>query len=66
MQNNLQDAPRFFEVNVDKRAKNTNSSIFTYCVKDKANTVIGTAKGSSKKDAENNAALVALAYYGQD
>jgi len=66
MQNNLQDAPRFFEVNVDKRnQKSSNNSIFTYCVKDKTNAVIGTAKGTSKKDAENNAALVALEYYGQ-
>jgi ribonuclease-3 len=66
MQNNLQDGPRFFEVNVDKRNQKTNnSSIFTYCVKDKNNAVIGTAKGTSKKDAENNAALVALEYYGQ-
>lgn len=65
MQNNLQDAPRFYEVNVDKRNnKTSNSSIFTYCVKDKSGAVIGTAKGTSKKDAENNAALVALEYYG--
>jgi len=66
MQNNLQDAPRFYEVNVDKRnIKTSNNSIFTYCVKDKSGAVIGTAKGTSKKDAENNAALVALEYYGQ-
>lgn len=66
MQNNLQDAPRFYEVNVDKRGKNSNSAVFTYCVKDKTGAVIGSAKGTSKKDAENNAALVALIYYGQN
>jgi len=66
MQNNLKDMPRFYEVNIDKRNQKNNSSVFTYCVKDKSGAVIGTAKGTSKKDAENNAALVALEYYGQN
>ena len=62
MQHTFQDAPRFFEVSVESR---NNKNVFTYCVKDRANAVLGTAKGDSKKDAENNAAKVALAYYGQ-
>lgn len=62
MQNNFQDAPRFFEVSVDMR---NNKNVFTYCVKDRAGAVLGTAKGPSKKDAENLAAKVALSYYGQ-
>ena len=66
MQNNLKDMPRFYEVNIDKRGQKSNSSVFTYCVKDKSGAVIGTAKGTSKKDAENNAALEALIYYGQN
>jgi ribonuclease-3 len=62
MQNTFQDAPRFFEVSVETR---NNKSVFKYCVKDRANAVIGTATGMSKKDAENNAARAALTYYGQ-
>jgi len=60
MQHNLQDQPRFFEVNIETKY---NAKIFTYCIKDKNNTVIGTAIGNSKKDAENNVALEALKYY---
>ena len=62
MQNTFQDAPRFFEVSVDVRQ---GKKTFTYCVKDRAGAVLGTANGASKKDAENNAARSALSYYGQ-
>jgi len=51
MQHHLQDSPKFFEINVVTK---DNSKIFTYCVKDKNNMVIGTARGNTKKDAENN------------
>lgn len=61
MQHTFQDAPRFYEVSIDTRS---NQKVFTYCVKNRAGTVIGTAQGSSKKDAENNAAHMALQYYG--
>jgi ribonuclease III len=61
MQHHLNDQPRFFEINIVSK---DNSKIFTYCVKDKNNTVIGTAKGKTKKEAENNTALSALNYYG--
>jgi ribonuclease-3 len=63
MQNNLQDTPRFYEINIVSK---DNSRIFTYCVKDRNNTVLATATGSTKKDAENNAAREALNYYGVD
>ena len=60
MQNYLQDQPRFYEINIITR---DNTKIFTYCVKDKNNTVIATAKGATKKEAENNVSLEALKYY---
>lgn len=59
MQNTFQDTPRFYEVGVNKNQ-------FTYCVKDRAGTVIGTATAASKKDAENMAAKNALAFYGKE
>jgi ribonuclease-3 len=62
MQHALQDAPRFFEISVDIRSGKKH---FTYCVKDRVGSVIGTATGPSKKDAENNAARAALLYYRQ-
>jgi ribonuclease-3 len=62
MQHTFQDSPRFFEVSVDMRQ---NAKVFTYCVKNKQGAVLGTAQGASKKDAENNAAKMALQYYGQ-
>lgn len=60
MQHHLQDQPRFYETSIVSR---DNSRVFTYCVKDKNNSVIATAKGATKKDAENNVALEALRYY---
>ncbi len=63
MKHACQDAPRFFEVDVTMR---NNVKTFTYCVKDKAGMVIGKAEGTTKKDAENKAALVAFRdHYGQ-
>jgi ribonuclease-3 len=61
MQHHLQDQPRFFEINIITR---NNTKIFNYCVKDKNNTVLGTAKANNKKDAENMASLEALKHYG--
>lgn len=60
MQHQLQDQPRFFEINIITK---DNNKIFTYCIKDKNNTVIAVAKGATKKDAENNVALEALKHY---
>ncbi len=62
MQHTFQDMPRFFEVSVETRH---NSKVFTYCVKNRSGAVLGTAQGASKKDAENNAAKMALQYFGQ-
>jgi ribonuclease-3 len=63
MQNNLQDIPRFYEINIISK---DNNRVFTYCVKDRNNSVLATATGHTKKDAENNAAREALNYYGVD
>lgn len=63
MQHHLQDQPKFFEINVVSK---DNNKIFTYCVKDKNNTIIGTAKGHTKKDAENNVSKEGLKYYNID
>jgi len=62
MQHTYQDAPRFFEVSVDMLH---NQKVFTYCIKDKSGFTLGTAKGNSKKEAENLSAKEALKYYGQ-
>jgi dsRNA-specific ribonuclease len=62
MQHHLQDQPKFYEINITTKDSN---KVFTYCVKDKNNTVIATAKGPTKKDAENNVSLEALKYYNQ-
>lgn len=61
MQHHTQDAPRFFEVNVVVRG---NAKQFTYCVKDRTGTILGTATAASKKEAENMAAKAALEYFG--
>jgi ribonuclease-3 len=63
MQHQLQDIPRFYEINVISK---DNARIFTYCVKDRNNTVLGTSTGFTKKEAENNVAKEALNYYGVD
>lgn len=62
MQQHSSDSPRFFEVKVSLQK---GQKVFTYCVKDRANTTLGTASGNSKKEAENNAAKVALEYFGK-
>lgn len=61
MQHHLQDTPKFLEIEVNIKDSIKN---FKYCIKDKSNTVISTATGNSKKEAENNAALEALKHYG--
>lgn len=61
MQHNLQDTPKFFELNVITR---NNVKIFNYCIKDRNNSVIATSNGFSKREAENNVSKEALKYYG--
>jgi ribonuclease-3 len=63
MQHQLQDIPRFYELNISTK---DNAKIFTYCIKDRNSTVIAKATGLTKKEAENNAAKEALNYYGVD
>ena len=60
MQHHLQDIPKFLEIDVATRDC---IKIFRYCVKDKNNAVISNSTGTSKKDAENNAALEALKHF---
>ena len=60
MQHHLQDQPKFYEIGIVSR---DNNKIFTYCIKDKNNTVLATAKGFTKKEAENNVSLEALKHY---
>jgi ribonuclease-3 len=62
MQHTYQDSPRFFEVSFENV---NNQKVFIYCVKDKSGLSLGTARGHSKKEAENLSAKEALLYYGQ-
>lgn len=62
MQHTFQDVPKFYEVSVNTKQ---NHKVFTYSVKNRSGAVLGTAQGNSKKDAENNAAKMALEYFGQ-
>jgi ribonuclease-3 len=61
MQQTFQSVPRFLELNVSTV---DSVKIFSYCIKDRNNTIIATATGSSKKEAENNVSKEALIYYG--
>ena len=63
MQQTFQFTPKFNEINVS--TTKDNNKVFKYCVRDRSNTIIAIAEGSSKKDAENNASKTALDYYGQ-
>lgn len=61
MKNQSQDVPKFYELDVVSK---NNIRIFTYCVKDRNNTILATATGTTKKEAENNVAKETLNYYG--
>jgi len=61
MQQTFQASPKFFELNISTI---DSSKVFTYCIKDRNNTIIATSTGSSKKEAENNVSKEALIYYG--
>ena len=63
MQHHLQDVPKFLEIDITTK---DSSKIFTYCIKNKSNTVIAKSSGNSKKEAENNTALEALKHYNVD
>jgi dsRNA-specific ribonuclease len=62
MQQTFQYTPKFYELNISTK---DSVKIFNYCIKDRNNTIIATATGYSKKDAENNVSKEALLYYGQ-
>ena len=63
MQHHLQDVPKFLEIDITTK---DSTKIFTYCIKNKNNTVIAKSTGNSKKEAENNTALEALKHYNVD
>jgi len=63
MTHNLQDIPKFYEVKILMK---DNIRIFTYCIKDRNNTIIATSTGNNRKEAENNAAKEALICYNID
>jgi ribonuclease-3 len=54
--------PKFFEVSSESL---NNGKMYTICIKDRNKSIISTGKGTSKKHAENDAALNALKYFGQ-
>jgi len=62
MQQTFQYTPRFLELGIITKDC---IKIFNYCIKDRTGTIIATAQGNSKKDAENNVSKEALIYYGQ-
>lgn len=55
--------PRFIELSVE--GSHQGGKVYTICVKDKNDVVIGTGRGGTKKIAENEASRSALMYYGQ-
>jgi len=63
MQQTFQYTPRFYELGIITTKESV--KIFNYCIKDRTNTIIATANGYTKKDAENNVSKEALKYYGQ-
>jgi ribonuclease-3 len=62
MNQTFQFAPKFLELDISTK---DSVKIFKYCIKDRTGTIIATAEGNSKKDAENNVSKEALIYYGQ-
>ena len=56
-QQNYSYLPKFFEMDVKLQ---NNIKIYTMCVKDSDEKILGVGKGGSKKDAENDAARAAL------
>ena len=58
-QQNYSYLPKFYEMDVKMQ---NNAKIYTMCVKDIDDKVIGIGKGGSKKDAENDAARIALGF----
>lgn len=57
-QQNFSCMPKFYEMSIDNT--NTNSKIYTICIKDNDNNILSIGKGNNKKEAENDAAKIAL------
>ena len=62
-QHNFQWMPKFYELDISEKQ---NKKIHTVCVKNKNGDIIATAKASSRKLAEFEAASKALQYFGWD
>jgi ribonuclease-3 len=62
MQQTFQHTPKFYELNISTK---DSVKVFSYCIKDRTNTIIANSTGYSKKEAENNVSKEALIYYGQ-
>lgn len=60
-QQNFSCMPKFYEMNVDNT--NINGKIYTICIKDNNNNILSIGKGNNKKEAENDAAKIALSHY---
>lgn len=52
--------PKFYEMNIETH---NNNKIYTICIKDKNDNIIGVGKGGNKKEAENDASMKALKQY---
>ena len=55
--------PKFYEVNID--SSNNHHKIYTICIKDNNDNILSVGKGSSKKEAENDAAKNAISWMNQ-
>lgn len=61
VQHNFNYLPRFLELNTETT---NNSKIFRVVVKDREGAIVSTGSGMNKKQAENDAAMNALRYFG--
>ena len=60
-QHNFSYIPKFYEVSIETNS--TNQKVYTVCIKDDSDSILSIGKGSSKKEAENEAAKTALSRY---
>lgn len=60
-QQTFSTVPKYYEISVDN--SNVNSKIYTVCIKDDKENILSVGKGNNKKEAENNAAKIALEQY---
>ena len=61
-QQNYSFTPKFYEVNIDSSNNNHHQKIYTMCIKDNNDNILSIGHGSSKKEAENEAAKSAISW----